>query len=93
VYTPNPKYEPLQLMKISGAFAFLFVLLSLSLFALLLEIISSRCTGEMETGGGQIEFHDLHILYDHRISKETWQIIMAMHLKQLALIERDVNQL
>jgi hypothetical protein len=38
VYTPDPKYDALKLVELSGTFLFLFIFLCLSLFVFLLEL-------------------------------------------------------
>ena len=94
VYTPSPKYEPLQLMKVSGTFLFLFVFLCLSLCVFLAEIISIRWTKNdtISDISDEIEYYHLHIHYDNRLSTEAQQIITEKYLKLLSAIENDVAQ-
>ena len=87
IYTPDPKYEPLQLVKLSGTFLFLFILLCVSLCVLLIEILSTRWTHDV-----QMEFRDLHIRYDSRLSLDTRMIITKRYAKILAAIESDLNK-
>jgi hypothetical protein len=89
VYTPDPKYSPLQLMKINGAFVFLFSFLCLSVCVLIIERISIRWTSLKNTD--ESETYEIRIHNYNKLSTETQQIIAEKYLKIRAAIENDVN--
>jgi hypothetical protein len=97
VYTPDPKYDAIQLVELSGTFLFLFIFLCLSTFVLLFENIFAKFKVDVanETGDS-IEMSDMseiHIIYNNsKLSTETRKFIAAMHLKMLDAIENGVPE-
>jgi hypothetical protein len=87
VYTPDPKYSPLQLVKINGAFAFLFTFLCLAIGLLLFEIISSRYINKNDTK--KSETYNLHIQYDKNLSTEVQHIVTTKYLEILGMLSNN----
>jgi hypothetical protein len=93
VYTSDPKYTPLQLVKISGAFAFLFIFLCLSVCVLIIERISVRWTSlKMVETVEPNETYEIRFHNYNKLSTETRQIIAAKYLEMCAAIENDFNK-
>jgi hypothetical protein len=90
VYTSDPKYSSLQLVKISGAFVFLFSLLFVSLCVLIIECISIRwiSTKNVESVK-QREKYGIWIDDYNKLSTETQQIIAEKFLEIRAAIENE----
>jgi hypothetical protein len=92
VYTPDPKYSPLQLMKINGAFVFLFTFLCLAIGVLLIERISVRwtCFNNAETVE-QNETYEICVHDYNKLPVDMQQIITGKYLEIRAAIENDVH--
>ncbi len=76
VYTPNTSYNPLPMSDFSGAFAFLAILLTLSMFSLLGEIVYAKFVKVQVTTHnenvrfivdvpGTVSVADMRLLYAH----------------------------
>jgi hypothetical protein len=83
VYTPDPKYSPLQLMKISGALVFLFSFLGLSVGVLFLEIFMFRVK---HVKSKVVRTHHLQIHFDDTIKESVRKEIYAKYEEILELI-------
>jgi hypothetical protein len=92
VYTSDPKYSPLQLVKINGVFVFLFIFLCVSVGVLFIERISMRwtCVQNIETVD-EIEIYEIRVHGYKKLTANTRQIIAAKCLEIRAAIENDAN--
>jgi hypothetical protein len=92
VYTPDPKYSPLQLVKINSAFVFLFTFLCVSMCVLIMERMSIRwtCCQNMKSVE-QRERIEIRVRNYDKLSPKTQKIIEAMYVKMCVAIEHDAN--
>jgi hypothetical protein len=90
VYTPNPKFESLQLVKITGALAFLFLFLCISVFVLLAEIISHKRRGTKMEIEGEFQTFDIgiHLQIDNSFASASRQEIFDKYVQLLEAIDR-----
>jgi hypothetical protein len=90
VYEANPKYKSLQLLKITGVLAFLFLFLCISVFILFAEIIWCKCKGAKVETRHEFQTFDIHMLQmriDHTFSSGKRQEIFTKYLQLLEVIE------
>jgi hypothetical protein len=89
VYAPNPKYESLKLVNVTGAMAFLFVFLSVSVFVLFVEIILVKLKGATMRNEIELQTFDIlmHLRVDNTFSREKRQRILAKYVKLLTLLD------
>jgi hypothetical protein len=88
VYTSNPKYESLQLLKITGAMAFLFTFLCMSVFVLFAEILYHKwCDTKLETTEIECQtfYIQLHMHVDNTFSNRKRQEMYALYTRMLEL--------
>src|SRR3569832_1706333 len=68
VYTPNPKYDPLELRKLGGVFVFLLSMLCLSLIVLFFEIIASKWYRQEKKMKSEQTTFEIQLYVDQRIT-------------------------
>jgi hypothetical protein len=90
VNTPNPSYSSLQLVKIGGAFVFLFFFLSLSIVVLSVEVVLGKCVGNDEVEMEDImETFEIHLRVDNTFGNRKRKKIFARYLYLLEAIQDD----
>ncbi len=90
VFTPNPRYLPLKLLKFSGALVFLVLSIFISLFVLFAEIVYKRRTtnGSIEENENwNEEFHIQYLHIDKKFSRRKRKAIFEHYSKLLEVID------
>jgi hypothetical protein len=82
VYTPDPKYDALKLVELSGTFLFLFIFLCLSLFIFLFELAYVWWRPKLKT-------FRMTISFKCTLAPEHQDFIIAKYLKITELIAND----
>jgi hypothetical protein len=88
VYTSNPKYLPLKLVKISGALTLLLLLLCLSVLVLLLEMCCYHRRPEVNIDTDIPPF-DINLHIDDMLTLKTRRIIVAKYMEIMQAIDDD----
>jgi hypothetical protein len=89
VYKSNPRYLPLHLVKISGAFVFLFTILCVSVLVLLIELISARWVSDLETIAEDLEPININISIGNRIDTAR-RISFSRYLRIKRLLDDEM---
>ncbi len=87
VYIPNPKFEPLPLLKITGALALLFLFLCSSVFVLFAEIIWYNWRGAKMKTKKEFQTFVIHLNIDNTFSSERREAIFKQYLRLLDVID------
>jgi hypothetical protein len=88
IYEPNPKFESLPLLKITGALAFLFLFLCISVFVLIAEIISSKRRDPKMATGNEFQTFQIHWDIDDTFSSDKRREIFAKYLELIEIIHK-----
>ncbi len=83
VYTPDPTYDPLKLVELSGTFLLLIPILGASVFVLLCEMVFARFTRF-----SNVETFDFHVNFCSNLPEYKLNMIRTKYGEILDLIEK-----